>query len=357
MKKTLFAVLALAAVAACNKSEVVEQNPANAIGFDNVFVDNATKSVSDPSFKEGNMFNDFAVYGFVEGASLFDGTTVSKSINNDDLSSDWKYEGTQYWIAGANYNFCAVAPKTEGGWTKTSCAVEDNAINTALSFTNNGTTDLLYAEHAQVEGASEGNEAVDFTFNHILSKVKFSFENAYNASSATIKVTDIKIINAFTTGTVALKQTTAKWSGHATPSLELEFGMATDNEATTDVAEDTEVAYDFGKTYESQNELFLIPNAVPTNTVDHTDETGNTTQTTVNGYKVTFNVVLLVSNQEIDTYSHTAYVDFTPAPGCCYDIKAVINPENIDPEHDQEPIEFTVNVLPSWTAANPNPEI
>ena len=360
MKKTLFAVLALAAVAACNKAEVVEQNPANAIAFDNAFVDNATKSVNDPSFTNDKMFTDFAVYGFVEGAVLFDGTTVTGTPAAKPTT--WDYTGTQYWIAGAYYNFAAVAPMTNGGWTKTSCAAtasdspttNPRTINTSLSFTNNGTTDLLYAEHQQVQGQAQGNEKVDFTFRHILSKVKFSFENGYNASNATIKVKDIKITNAYTTGNVALTGSTTTWSDHATSSLELAFGMATDNEATTDVAENVEVAYDFGKTYESQNELFLIPGAVPTNTVEVTDENGTTTKTVL-GYKVTFKVALLVSDTLIDEYDHEVYVNFTPAPATCYDIKATITASNIDPEHDQEPIEFTVNALPDWGTATPVP--
>lgn len=151
MKKTLFTILAAASLVACTKSEVVTVNQ-EAIAFDNAFVDNATKSVNDPSYTNTNLFSDFAVYGFVEGAVLFDGTKVSKGITNTDLTSGWKYAGTQYWIAGAQYNFHAVAPMTAGGWTKTVA----EAASTTLSFTNNGTTDLLYATAAQ-EGKVSGN--------------------------------------------------------------------------------------------------------------------------------------------------------------------------------------------------------
>lgn len=339
MKKILIAALALAAVAACNKSEVVEQNPANAIAFDNAFVDNSTKSVSDPSYTKDNMFNDFKVCGFVEGAKLFTDSweTVSKS------GTAWTYSNTQYWIAGAKYNFAAVAPVTGANWNATSCEVADNAINTTLSFTNNGTQDVLYAEHEQYQGKVSGNETIDFTFRHILSKVKFSFENGYNASNATIKVKDIKINNAYRTASVDLTSSTSTWKNHETSTLVLEFGMATDNEATTDANENVETAYAFGSTYESQKEFFLIPGAVPTQTINDT-----TTEKEVAGYNVTFTVELLVSNSVVATYNHTAYVDFTPAAGTSYDIKAVINAENIDPENEQELIEFTVNTLPDW---------
>ena len=329
MKKIIYAVLALAAVASCNKTEVVGVTESNAITFDNAFVDNATKSVNDPSFTNSNLFNDFAVYGFVEGAVLFDGTQVSKSITNTELQSDWKYAGTQYWIAGAQYKFNAVAPMTNGVWTKTAA----EAASTTLSFTNNGTTDLLYATVAQ-EGKASGNAQVAFTFRHVLSKVKFSFENAYNATNATIKVKDIAITNPHKTADVVLTGSalTTVWSNQDKDDLTLAFGMATDDE-DTDAKENVEIAYAFGKTYESQNELFLIPS----DTYEYT---------------VTFNVELLVSGSVVKTYAHAVTAEFAPAAGNSYDIKAVINAENIDPSNEQEPIEFTVSTLSGWTANN-----
>ena len=328
MKKIILAALAIAALASCNKTEVVGVTESNAIAFDNAFVDNATKSVNDPSFTNSNLFNDFAVYGFVENAVLFNGTQVSQTIDNNDLTSAWKYAGTQYWIAGAQYNFNAVAPMTAGGWTKTAA----DAASTTLSFTNNGTTDLLYATAAQ-QGQVSGNAQVAFSFRHVLSKVKFSFQNAYNATNATIRVKDITITNPHKTADVVLTGNTV-WSNQIANDLVLVFGMATDDEATTDVKENVEVAYAFGKTYESQNERFLIPSA------------------TDYEYEVTFNVELLVNGTVVKTYAHTVKAEFAPAPGNSYDIKAVINAENIDPANEQEPIEFTVNTLPDWGTAN-----
>ena len=61
---------------------------------------------------------------------------------------------------------------------------------------------------------------------------------------------------------------------------------------------------------------------------------------------------MLVSGQEIDTYEHTIYTTFAPKAGERYNLKAVINATNIDPEHAQEPIEFTVNPLTDWTNGN-----
>lgn len=337
IKKSVFALAALATIgmASCSNEEEVAVSGNEAIAFNNSFIDNSTRSVSDPSFSTaGKMFDDFAVFGFVEGASLFDGIQVSKTITNTDLTSDWKYAGTQYWIAGANYNFAAVAPMTNGGWTKTACSVTDGAVNTALSFTNDGTTDLLYADAGQIQGKVSDNEQVEFSFRHLLSKVKFSFSNEYNATNATIRVRNVKITNAYATGNAALTASATTWSDQ-TGMLELNFGNAAVS------AIDAEETIDYTAELESYNELLLIPGAI----------TGETA-----GYNVTFTVDLLISGTKVTEYAHNVYVDFTPEAGNSYDITATINPENIDPENSQEPIEFTVKEIGTWTPGT-NPTI
>lgn len=338
MKKTLLAILATVAMVACSNDEIVREAAPEAIGFDNAFVNNSTRSVNDPSFDADNMFSDFAVYGFVEGATLFDGIRVAKeNLAEDQTKTGWEYAGTQYWIAGAKYNFNAVAPLTDGGWTKTN-ATKDA---TTLSFTNNGTTDLLYA-YATAEGKVSGNATVGFTFRHTLSKVKLSFENGYNATNATIKVRDVKITDAYSTGNVVLTDATA-WSTQS-GKLELAFGNAVADDATSTDAP----AFAYKTTLESYNELFMIPGAGATS---FTVTNGETT-TSKTGYTVTFTVDLLVSNVVVATYPHTIYTDFAPVAGNSYDLKATINATNIDPNHAQEPIEFTVNTLPGWGTTN-----
>lgn len=327
MKKTLLMIAAAFAFVACSNDETVFQAEPEAIGFDNAFIENSTRSVSDPSFTDANIFSDFAVYGFVEGATLFDGTQVSKAITNNDLTSAWKYTGTQYWIAGANYNFNAVAPMTNGGWTKS----EATKDATTLSFTNDGKTDLLYA-YATAEGKVDGNDAVAFTFRHVLSKVKFTFKNGYNATNATIGVKNIKITDAYATGSVVL-DAASTWSSQA-GTLVLAFG----NAAVT--AAEAEEAFDYGKSVESYKELLLIPGA------GKTEVEGEKT------YTVTFTVDLLVSGTVVKSYDHTINAAFTPEAGNSYNLTATITAENIDPEHEQEPIEFTVNTLPGWGETN-----
>lgn len=337
MKKTLFAALALAFVASCSNEEVVEMAQKEAIGFDNAFINNSTRSVNDPSITTDNIAN-FAVFGFVEStqtttpAVLFDGVEVSKSITNtEQTKTAWKYAATQYWIAGATYNFSAVAPFTDKKWTKTAASKD----GVTLSFENTGTQDLLYAQsQANIQGQTSGNQPVAFTFNHILSKVKFSFKNEYNATAATIRVKNIVITNPYKTGNVALTASTTSWTNRATATnFTLNFG----NAATSAV--NAEEAFVYNNEVESYNELLLIPN---TETSEEAKDT----------YNVTFTVDLLVSGTVIKTYEHTATVEFKPEPGKSYDIKAVIDETNIDPSTTQEPIEFTVTAVNTWDYPN-----
>lgn len=346
MKKTLLMIAAAFAFVACSNDETILQAQPEAIGFDNAFIENSTRSVSDPSWSNTNLFADFAVYGYVENAPLFDNVKVSGSA----LNGTWTYTNTQYWIAGAKYNFAAVAPYSNGANGEFSVAANgsDYVGTTVLPFTNNGTNDVLYAQNTQVVGATENNAKVAFTFRHILSKVKFSFENGYNASTATIKVYNVKIENAYKTATATLGVNSTAWDKQA-GTLELDFGNASDDEKTTETKENAEVAYAYGATYESFNELFLIPGDAPETTYEKDGES-----VTENAYKVTFKVDLLVNNTIVKTYNHTAYAKFVPVAGNAYDIKTVINAENIDPENKQEPIEFTVTTINKWTEGTVN---
>ena len=342
MKKTLLAILATVAMVACSNDEIVREAAPEAIGFDNAFVNNSTRSVETPGYSTTKLFNDFAVYGFVEDAVLFNGTKVAKdgSVSNGELKQNWKYAGTQYWITGANYDFYAVAPYS-GNWTIKD-ATTPASTGAKISFTNvDGTQDLLYSGIVARQGVANNNAAVAFTFKHILSREKFSFENGYNASAATIRVRDIQITNAFKTGEATLAvddaattdiDETVAWGNQADGANDfvISFGNATDLESTTDVKEAAVAEYAFGKTVESHSERLLIPGSKEWN--------------------ISFVVDLLVSHEVIKTYSHTAKATIALKPGMSYDIKAVITAENIDPAHAQEPIEFTATMT-DWTDA------
>lgn len=317
MKKTLLAIAAMVAMVACNNDYVVKEAAPEAISFDNVFVDNATRSVNDPSYTNTKLFSNFQVYGYVEGQPLFNAENSGVTVSGSGLgeSGSWTYTGTQYWIPGAEYNFSAVAPAT--GWTKTAA----NATSTTLSFTNDGKHDLLYAQTAAIEGQESGsNEKVAFTFRHILSKVKFSFENAYNATNTVLQVRDIMINNAYANGSVVLTDTDTNWTVLANSNtLDLSFGNANTTSINTDAQ-----TFAYEAEVESHEELLLIP-------FEYTDS---------NKLNITFEYDIVVSGEVVATFPVTSEVAVNLEPGKAYDFKATITPG--------DPIVFTVTTVNDW---------
>ena len=331
MKKVFFLGIAAATMlASCSKNETVDVPQGKAIGFSNTFVDNATRSVVDPSFTVGTLGN-FAVYGFTQKGQIFDGVPVSSADNG----STWTYNPIQYWVKGNQYAFAAIAPASVSvsGERLTGSSVADYKVEMTVSFTNDGKTDLLYAAAANVD-ANDSFMAnpypVSLTFKHQLSKVKFSFTN--NVSGAyNIKVTDVKITNAKSTGTLTVSTAADNaWSNVGGDPLELSFGAAgITSETTAD-------AIVFGTEVETYNEQLMIPTA------------------STESYNVTFTVELLNGTVSMGTYNHTATIEGVELKlGYCYDFAAELNANNIvvdpdDPDAQLKPIEFTVNEISTW---------
>ena len=200
MKKTLIAILALAAVA-CNKADVIDTNPGEAIAFGDAFVDNATKA-TDPSYNATSL-TQFKVYGTVEGVNIYNGNTVSKG--NAEYGKAWTVSEapTQYWIVGANYIFDAVVDATE--------VVTDGAtgLPTTLKYNTNTQKDMLHQRVTTVGKPTTNEGLVAFTFTHLLSKVKFTVENttAETATDYRYTISEIAITGANLTGDYAIAGT------------------------------------------------------------------------------------------------------------------------------------------------------
>lgn len=332
MKKILLMGIAAAAMlASCSLDETLETaRDTRVIGFSNAFVDNATRSVVDPSFTVATLGN-FAVYGFTQNGQIFDGVTVSSADNG----STWTYNPIQYWVEGNQYAFAAIAPASVpvSGETLTGSSVADYKVGMTVSFTNDGKTDLLYANGGAFnadETFMESPQPVGLTFKHQLSKVKFSFKN--NVSGAyNIKVTDVKITDAKSSGTLTVSTAADNaWENVTGNDLELSFGDA----GTTDV--NTADAIAFGTEVETYNEQLMIPTAL------------------TESYTVTFTVELLNGTVSMGTYNHTATISGVELKlGYCYDFAAELNADNIvvdpdDPDAELKPIEFTVNEISDW---------
>ena len=334
MKKIfLIGLAATAMLASCSNDETVEMAQQKAIGFSNAFVNNGTRSIVDPSFTTTSL-EDFAVYGFTQNGQIFKGDKVHKG---GSASTGWSYDALQYWVPGNTYTFGAIAPYSVAT-NVSNVALPENAtkVEMTVAFTNTDAdqVDLLHAAPTQIAG-TEVTETyktpVPMTFSHQLSKVKFSFKNAVG-KGYNVKVSNVKITDAYTNGTLTVAVAGNTWSNQASNTLELDFGNVVADDATADEA--AFIAND--ATLESYNEKLMIP-------------TDNTAE-----YTVTFDAYLyqgdVLLNKDGVAYSHTTTIKGVELKlGYCYDFKATLTHENIvDPENPLKLIKFTVDGVEDW---------
>lgn len=291
------------ALTACNNDETVEVAKGNAIGF-NTFVNNSTRATDT----DNTNFKSFKVWGLMNNGTQtgtpFVGIDVTKGADGA-----WSYTTPVYWEKGYAYSFVALAPNDAYTFTAPS------VINTwgSLTFDNKtGETDLLYATHKQ--GTVEGNTcpaAVNMIFNHMLSRVRFQFENGMLDGSE-LTVTNVKITDAYTNGTATLAEglTNLTWATDATTG-ELTF----DNAAKVDIAKDAKC---------ETGHKYMIP--------------------ATKAYNVTFTVTRK-HNGVTDIYNHTVNLpETTMTQGLSYQFVAKFTANNIDPDNELCPITFTAEV-------------
>ena len=259
MKKIFIAMMAVAAFAACSTEEQIAAPKGDAIAFGDAFVDNATKAIDGTFANNGTGVNEltqFNVYGIVENANgavanIFCAEPVSKS------GSVWTYDPnkTQYWVAGNSYSFAAVKNGV--------VAVDDYDMPATIAYDVTTQDDVLYAEVNNVNYA--GNvQPVKFTFNHLLSKVKFTVKNQMQYGNGnSYKVEQVRIVNAAKNATYTVDGT---WGAHA-GAHELNFGDIVTVGASQDEAALKLLENGVG---ESNYERLLIPqtNAALTIKVD-----------------------------------------------------------------------------------------
>jgi hypothetical protein len=300
-------IAAIALLASCTKDEMVEVNPQNAIGFE-TFVNKSTR-VTDVTTAN---LEAFEVYGWRTKA-----TTTEQIFNAQAVTANngvCTYSPLQYWVGGYNYTFEAIAPKSGNN------GVTFNAANGAstITFVSDSETDLIYATGSKdltsTTNLTKTPGAVGLEFNHLLSRVKFSFVNGFPENSdVKLTVTDVKIIDA---GTTAICTPSTKTWATATASSIVNFAS-------------TAVANILGKESAETEHKYLIPADIKNYTVSFTVEM------TQGGVTDTFNHTVTLSTDAL-----------VLAAGMSYDLTATLNNENINPDGGLFPIEFTAKVTP-----------
>ena len=193
MKKILLVALAAVGMAACVQNEELAVSNGNAIKFDNVYVDNATKTAIDGSYTaaKGNLdhFNVWATIGNGGvSTNIFEDLAVTKN------GGAWTYDAslTQYWIPGNYYEFVGVVDGTVATTT------DDCKLPVTISTNLADQKDVLYAWAERDYTANSTPEAVHLNFKHLLAKIKFEVQNTIPAemSEYTYTVESIEIQNA-----------------------------------------------------------------------------------------------------------------------------------------------------------------
>lgn len=238
MKVThLFGIGLLAVLGACSNDDEPVALSNVSIGFES-FVNKSTRAndITMTNLKE------FSVFGLMQNdetstdmATLFDNTKVSLN------GTAWSYSPLRYWVAGNSYLFTAIAPyetdatAATSAWTFTPITT----IDTNFEYTGMGTIafnnqtaeanqDLIYA-FAKVKSAVAAQAPVSFTFNHLLSRVMFTFENAFATSGSYIEISDVNVTNVNSQGTIDMSATTPAWTLTAGSTFTRSFGLNTNN--------------------------------------------------------------------------------------------------------------------------------
>ena len=306
------------ALTACNSDETVEVAKGKAINFAS-FVDKSTRGAAD-DVTIANL-KSIEVYGWRGDAQIFNKQQVTVVENGEGT-----YSPLQYWEANYAYAFEAIAPKAGEKGVQFEAAKAGGKI----TFENNATTDLLYANTTATmpEKITAAPEKVNFTFKHQLARVKFTFKNTFPANAAAkISVKDVKITNAYKNGTTTPAATDANWSA-TNPILSVSFANMA-NGGPTDLVANTGVG--------ATDHMYLIP-------------TGKE-----ESYNVTFTVTLNQNGATTD-YNHSVTIKTTQLKSNSYNYVAEINEKNINPDPDSQlyPIEFKATVA-DWGNYNDNP--
>lgn len=321
MKKIFLAVVALAAMTACSNDDVVSYDKGQAIAFGDAFVNNSTRATD---YTYGAVpLKSFNVYGTMTGAgntvNIFNEVGLTGTVGNTTWSYTDPTTEEQYWLAKASYNFAAVVDATVTNPVSNYYMPTELAPVAAEDDKDSNFKDMLYATATATvsdQGVpSVADGIVNFTFEHLLSKVQFTVTSTATGSYSH-SVTGIKVKN-FATGTYDIAGAT--W-GEATPDTDISFG---DIEGVNADSEETVGSTTIsGKTNAIQQ--LLIP--------------------TTKDFTVSFNVETYLNGTLMSVEPKTVTVANDLVKGHSYNftIACAVN----------APIKFSVTADPTWDSTN-----
>lgn len=216
MKKSLFVLgVAVAALASCTQSEVLDIAESNVIKFDNAFVGNATKATA-PEVTTDNI-KEMYVYAQNNTSDTDPGETYvfTNTRVYDDETGTWVYDNLVEWDNTTNtyYKFAAYAGKELTNGTQVSFDWTNGLSFTGITI--DGAEENQYdlvANGTPVINDQVGNRGlVNFTFSHLLSMVKFTLKNGFDASTP-ITISDFKFYGMKTQGGCSYNTSAWVWT-------------------------------------------------------------------------------------------------------------------------------------------------
>ena len=307
MKKSLYlGALALLTLASCASEETVEAPKGNAIDFGKAFINNSTRGGEEITLDKLTSFNVYGYMGDMSGV-IFNNELVKLA------EGKWTYNAIQYWTPGKNYAFAAIAPMTGVTFTAPTTFPTSGEFGT-IAYNTDGKNDLIYAAQ-YATGKESGNTPVAFTFNHLLSRVKLTFNNTMTNPQGSMTISNVKISGVYNDGTIALPATSWTVGEAATATGERAYTMSADGVAAKGASTGSDV-------------YFFIP-------------------TTGHEYPITFTVEQKIGDVVVSTSTKTAKITLDMQRGYSYNLTANLDEVNM-PENTPEPIEFTVTDVEDW---------
>ncbi len=362
MKKLYFLMGAAAltlsvCLSACSNDDVVDVAKNQEIGF-TTFVDKSTRATEQEDLNNTNL----QTTGFAVWAATWDDDNVADGVSTvfkdqkvtyDASAAAWTYNPPQYWLAGHEYRFTALAPY--------SATINANIMNITqnldyvsydnakgglkITFNNKQAAagiDLCIAK-TKLQNVVANQVAVNLNFQHMLSRVKFTFKNNFSSNRTFIRISEINIEDATAKATIDTYAGETSW---------------------TEVTEEAPFKVDFTKIALTGSQPQLIPGGTETGTHEQGTEHQYFIPLTVEkAYTANFIVEWFIYDPQTtlfklqDTYSHKVTLPSTKFdPNASYNFIAEIDNTNIDPEQQLYPIKFTAEVTPwgNWTNSDIN---
>ncbi len=342
MKKILpLAVLALAAVTTACSSDDDKGTPANpkdAIAFAKPFVQN---SVMERTATTKIDFESFKVWGFVKAPDsntysyIFEGNNVT----NNPTAGGWQVDRTEYWYPNMQYYFTGIAPGEKVSTTDAPQCITFAPITEpadtytgggTITFDNNaaeGRVDLVYA-WAPNKNNSATDSPVDLTFNHLLSRVMFSFKNFVSPSTSLV-IYNMELVGSTSKGSIDMSSNQT-WTATADEVTPLSI-----KDITSGASLESKLAYNQdGNISES---VYVIP----------------TTESI--SYQLQFKVDVYNGQTNVATYSHTVNlpkIKYEKANS--YKFNATFDSKNLNPAGPLNEIKFDVVTVGDWAENNIN---